>query len=142
MLCGSGSRSVKEKCCGSCDSVSTTLHSTVLVKKLLTLDSMTILPTPQRNLPLKRAVSSTTRASGNMFTQEPSCSRSGSSSSIMPRVKFSVADPDRNRDPDPSDPYVFGSHGSGTGSFYHQAKIVRKASIPTVCRFLLFVASF
>ncbi len=44
-------------------------------------------------------------------------------------------------DPDPSDPYVFGPpgsgsisqrYGSGSGSFYHQAKIVRKALIPTV----------
>ncbi len=44
-------------------------------------------------------------------------------------------------DPDPSDPYVFGSpgsgfvcqrYGSGSGSFYHQAKIVSKTLIPTV----------
>jgi hypothetical protein len=35
-------------------------------------------------------------------------------------------------DPDPSDPYVFGPPGSGSGSFYHQAKIVRKTLIPTV----------
>jgi hypothetical protein len=50
-------------------------------------------------------------------------------------LKISVADPD------PSDPYVFGppgsgsgsiiqmygsGSGSGSGSFYHQAKIVRK----------------
>jgi hypothetical protein len=44
-------------------------------------------------------------------------------------------------DPDPSDPYVFGPpgsgsarqrYGSGSGSFYHQAKIVRKTLIPTV----------
>jgi hypothetical protein len=33
-------------------------------------------------------------------------------------------------DPDPSDQYVFGP--SGSGSFYHQAKIVRKTLIPTV----------
>ena len=45
-----------------------------------------------------------------------------------------VADPDPNKDPDPSDPYVFGPpgsesgfvsqrYGSGSGSFfYHQAK--------------------
>ncbi len=52
---------------------------------------------------------------------------------------YSVADPN----PDPSDLYVFGPlgsgsrsisqrHGSGSGSFYHQAKIVRKTLIPTV----------
>jgi hypothetical protein len=40
----------------------------------------------------------------------------------------SVADPD----PNPSDPYVFGPPGSVSGSFYHQAKIVKKALIPTV----------
>ncbi len=43
-------------------------------------------------------------------------------------------------DPDPSDLYVFGPpgsgsisqrYGSGFGSFYHQAKIVRKTLIPT-----------
>jgi hypothetical protein len=50
--------------------------------------------------------------------------------------KYSVADPD------PSDPYVFGPpgsgsgsisqrYGSGSGSFYHKAKIVRKTSIHT-----------
>ncbi len=52
-------------------------------------------------------------------------------------------------DPDPLDPYVFGPSGSGSisqrygskfGSFYHQAKIVRKTLIPTVlfllCDFL------
>ncbi len=36
-------------------------------------------------------------------------------------------------DPDPSVPYVFrppGSGGSGSGSFHHQAKIVRKNLIP------------
>jgi hypothetical protein len=43
----------------------------------------------------------------------------------------SVADPDPN--PDPPDPHVFGlpESGSGSGSFYHQAKIVRKTLIPT-----------
>jgi hypothetical protein len=50
----------------------------------------------------------------------------------------SVADLDPN--PDPEDPYVFEPPGSGTiskiygsgfGSFYHQAKIVRKALTPT-----------
>jgi hypothetical protein len=44
-------------------------------------------------------------------------------------------------DPNPSDPYVFGPfgsgsisqrYGSGSGSFYHQSKIVRKTLIPTV----------
>jgi hypothetical protein len=56
-----------------------------------------------------------------------------------------VADPDPN--PDPSYPYVFGPLGSGSGSisqrywsrsgsFYHQAKIVRKILIPTVVRLL------
>jgi hypothetical protein len=45
-------------------------------------------------------------------------------------VKGSVADPDPN--PDPSDPYIFGSPRSGSGSFYHYAKIVRKALISTV----------
>ncbi len=41
--------------------------------------------------------------------------------------------------PDPTDPHVFGPPGSGStsqrygsGSFYHQAKIVRKPLIPTV----------
>ncbi len=54
-------------------------------------------------------------------------------------VKTSVADPDPN--PDPLDPYVFGPlgsgyisqtqrYGSGSGSFHHQAKIVRKTLIP------------
>jgi hypothetical protein len=42
---------------------------------------------------------------------------------------------------EPKDPYVFGppgagsvsqSYGSGSGSFYHQAKIARKTLIPTV----------
>ncbi len=54
----------------------------------------------------------------------------------------SVADP--NLDPDPPDPHVFGppgsgsisqryglGFGSGSGSFYHQAKIIRKTLIPT-----------
>ncbi len=56
----------------------------------------------------------------------------------------SVADPN----PDPSDSHVFGlpgsgsgsssqRYGSGAGSFYHQAKIVRKTLIPTVL-WLLF----
>jgi hypothetical protein len=50
----------------------------------------------------------------------------------------SVADPDPNPDPDPPDPHVFGPpgsgstsqrYGSGSGSFYHHAKIVRKTLI-------------
>jgi hypothetical protein len=51
----------------------------------------------------------------------------------------SVADPD----PDPPDPHVFGpsgygsicqryGSGSGSGSFYQHAKIVRKTLFPTV----------
>ncbi len=49
----------------------------------------------------------------------------------------SVADPD----PNPQDNYVFGPSGSisqrygsesGSGSFYHHAKIVVKALIPTI----------
>ncbi len=53
-------------------------------------------------------------------------------------VCSSVADPD----PDPPDPHVFGppgsesttqryGSGSGSGSFYHHAKILRKTLIPT-----------
>ncbi len=61
----------------------------------------------------------------------------------------SVADPDPNLDP--SDPYVFGPPGSGSGfgsiiqgyesrsgSFYHQAKIVRKTLTPGTALWLLF----
>jgi hypothetical protein len=45
----------------------------------------------------------------------------------------SVADPDTNPDPpDPPDPRVFGPPGSGSGSFYYHAKIVRKTLIPTI----------
>jgi hypothetical protein len=62
----------------------------------------------------------------------------------------SVADPN----PDPPDPHVFGPPGSGStsqmygsgcgscsgsGSFYHHAKIVRKTLIPT---FLLLFLTF
>jgi hypothetical protein len=52
---------------------------------------------------------------------------------------FSVADPDPN--PDPANPHVFGlpgsgsisqRYGSGSRSFYHEAKIVRKTLISTV----------
>ncbi len=47
--------------------------------------------------------------------------------------------PDQN--PDPPDPHVFGppesgstSQRYGSGSFYHQAKLVRKTLIPTALR--------
>ncbi len=55
------------------------------------------------------------------------------------RVHTSVPDPYPNQDP--LDPHVFqppgsGStsqrYGSGSGSFYHQAKLVKKTLIPTV----------
>jgi hypothetical protein len=51
----------------------------------------------------------------------------------------SVVDPDP--DPDLPDPHVFGPpgsgstsqrYGSGSGSLYHHAKIVRKTVIPTI----------
>jgi hypothetical protein len=52
-------------------------------------------------------------------------------------LKTSVADPE------PQDPYVFEPPGSGSssteygsGSFYNQAKIVRKTLIPTILWFL------
>ncbi len=54
---------------------------------------------------------------------------------------ISVADPDPNPDPDPPDQNVFGPpgsgsisqrYGSGSGSFYYHAKIVRKTLIPTI----------
>ncbi len=61
----------------------------------------------------------------------------------MTRKNSSVADPDTNPDPDLPDPHVFGppgsgsispryGSGSGSGSFYHHAKIVRKTLIPTI----------
>jgi hypothetical protein len=37
----------------------------------------------------------------------------------------------KNNVPDP-DPHVFGPPGSGSGSFYHHAKIVRKSLIPSI----------
>ncbi len=43
-------------------------------------------------------------------------------------VTTSVAD----QDPEPPDPHAFGPPGSGSGSFYHHAKIVRKTLIPTI----------
>jgi hypothetical protein len=53
-------------------------------------------------------------------------------------------------DPDPQNPYVFGPpgsgsgsisqrYGSGSGSFYHRAKIVRKTLIPTVVLLYYFI---
>jgi hypothetical protein len=51
-------------------------------------------------------------------------------------------------DTDPSDPYVFGQSGCGfisqrygSGSFYHQAKIVSKTLIPTVLCLLIDLLS-
>ncbi len=53
----------------------------------------------------------------------------------------SVTDPDPNPDPDSPDLHVFGPpgfgsisqmYGSGSESFYHHAKIVRKTLIPTI----------
>ncbi len=59
--------------------------------------------------------------------------------STVPNIQNSVPDP--NLDPDP---HVFGPPGSGStsqrygsGSFYHQAKIVRKTLIPIVLWLLL-----
>ena len=46
------------------------------------------------------------------------------------QVSINVALGSSVADPDPSDPYIFGPPGSG--SFYHQSKIVRKTLIPTV----------
>jgi hypothetical protein len=51
-------------------------------------------------------------------------------------VGGSVADTDPNPDPDPP-PHVFEPPGSGSGSFYHNARIVRKTLI-----FYCFVTSF
>jgi hypothetical protein len=63
-------------------------------------------------------------------------------------VASSVADPN----PDPSDPYGFGPPGSGSrsisqrrrsgsGSFYHQAKVVRNTFFPTVLGLLFAFSS-
>ncbi len=50
---------------------------------------------------------------------------------------ISIVDPDQ----DPPDPHIFGTpgsgstsqrYGSGSGSFYQHAKIVRKTLIPTI----------
>ncbi len=53
---------------------------------------------------------------------------------VFPEMKLrgSVADPDPNPDPDPPDPRVFGPSGSGSGSFYHHAKIVRNTLIAPI----------
>jgi hypothetical protein len=48
----------------------------------------------------------------------------------------SVSVPDPNLNPD-LDPYVFRPPGSGSGSFYQQAEIVRKTLIPTGLLLLL-----
>ena len=48
-----------------------------------------------------------------------------------PLVRGMDPDPDPALDPDPV-PQVFGPPGSGSGSFYHHAKIVRKTLIPTI----------
>ncbi len=52
----------------------------------------------------------------------------------IPYLRSSVPDP--SPDPDPPDPHVFGPPGSG--SFYPQAKIVRKTLIPTVFGLFIF----
>ena len=48
-------------------------------------------------------------------------------------------DPDPALDPDPV-PHVFGAPGSGSGSFYHHAKIVRKTLTHTIL--LLFLTFY
>jgi|LakMenE01Jun11ns_1017448.scaffolds.fasta_scaffold9867661_2 hypothetical protein len=48
-------------------------------------------------------------------------------------------DPDPALDPDPV-PHVFGPPGSGSGSFYHHAKIVRKTLTHTIL--LLFLTFY
>jgi hypothetical protein len=52
-------------------------------------------------------------------------------------VFSSVADPDPNLDPDPPDPHVFSQWYGSSGSFYNDAKIVRKTSNPTILTFYL-----
>jgi hypothetical protein len=56
-------------------------------------------------------------------------------------VSVSVADPDPNPEPDLPDPHVFGPPGSGSGSFYHQAKKNKKNhdSYCFVTFFLFFI---
>jgi hypothetical protein len=48
------------------------------------------------------------------------------------KARTSVAHPDPE-DPDVLGPPESGSQRYGSGSFYHQEKIVRKTLIPTVC---------
>jgi hypothetical protein len=64
-------------------------------------------------------------------------------------IKISVADPDPN--PNPPDPHVFGPPGygsirqryrSGSWSFYHHAKIVRKSEKPWFLLFCDFLTIF
>jgi hypothetical protein len=45
-------------------------------------------------------------------------------------LSSSVLDP--NPDPDPLNPRVFWPPGSGSESFYHHAKIIRKTLNPTI----------
>ncbi len=76
-----------------------------------------------------------------MRIRNPACDKIRQNRPERVNLLTSVADPDPN--PDPSDPSVFGPPGSGSGSisqrygsrsgsFYNQAKIVRKTLIPTV----------
>ncbi len=89
-----------------------------------------------------------TRESSPSFGLSPTSMRMGASSTTCPGThsqrnqyhRTSVADSD------PPDPHVFGPpgsrsisqrYGSGSGSFYHHAKIIRKTLIPTI--FWLFL---
>jgi hypothetical protein len=58
-----------------------------------------------------------------------SSSSAGVPSCPIPKINMALQKYEKNSAADP-DPYAFGPPGSG--SFYHQAKIVRKTSIPTV----------
>ncbi len=80
------------------------------------------------------------RSFSSQTTRQPS---SGRFSVGLIIVISSVADPD------PPDPHVFGPpgsgstsqrYGSGSGSFYHHAQIVRKILIPTI--FWLFLTFY
>ncbi len=60
---------------------------------------------------------------------------------ILPSYALMMSLPTSVVDPDPPDPHVFGlpgsgstsqRYGSGSGSFYQHAKIVRKTLIPTI----------
>jgi hypothetical protein len=60
-------------------------------------------------------------------------------SSRLDRIRLSLKPVFADPNPESSDPYVFKSLGSGSisqrhgsGSFYHQAKVVFKTLIPTV----------